>query len=75
MQVAGKKVSRVRWVHTPCYVVRVEVEAIIPDADPDQACYLPETVKFLREVEARAHRGDVAWLHRHGRVYRAMDAA
>jgi hypothetical protein len=56
-------------------VVVVEVEAVIPDADPREPCYEPETVELLREVELRARRGDVAWLRQHGKVYAAVDAA
>lgn len=56
-------------------MVAVEVDAVIPDADPSEACYEPQTVAFLREVEQRAQHGDVAWLQRHGKVYQALDAA
>ncbi len=75
MNIPGKKIKRIRWVHTPQYVVSVEVEAVVPDADPSEACFPPETLKLLREVEERAKSGDVGWLHQHGRVYRVLDAA
>jgi hypothetical protein len=55
--------------------VAVEVEAVIPDADPSELCYEPTTVEFLREVESRAKLGDVDWLKRHGKVYAALGAA
>jgi hypothetical protein len=74
MRVPGKRVRRTRLVRTDRYVVAVDVEAVIPDADPSEACYESETVELLREVEARARAGDVEWLRRHGRVY-ALDAA
>lgn len=81
MKIPGRRIQRNRWVHTSDYVVAVPVvpvvpvEAVIPDADPSEACYEPDTVEFLREVEARARRGDVEWLKRHGRVYQALDTA
>jgi len=62
-------------VRTDRFVVVVEVEAVIPDADSSEPCYEPETVELLREVEARAKSGDVEWLKLHGKVYTALDAA
>jgi hypothetical protein len=62
-------------VRTEKYVVAVEVEAVVPDADPSEVCYEPEVVELLREVEARAKRGDIEWLKRQGKVYAAMEAA
>jgi hypothetical protein len=53
----------------------VEVEAVIPDADPSEPCYEPDVVELLREVEAKAKSGDVEWLKRHGKVYAALEAA
>jgi hypothetical protein len=62
-------------VRTDKYVIAVEVEAVIPDADPSEPCYESETVEFLREVESRARAGDIAWLRTRGKVYAAVDAA
>jgi hypothetical protein len=75
MRIPGKRVSRVRWVHTDRYVVAVEVEMVIPMDDPSEACLEAETVELLREVQERARRGDVDWLKQHGKVYEAVDAA
>lgn len=75
MRIEGKRVRRTRLVRTDRYVVAVDVEAVIPDADPSEACYEPQTVEFLREVEARAQHDDLDWLRRHGKVYTALDAA
>lgn len=75
MQLEGKRVRRTRLVRTDRYVVAIEVEAVIPDADPSEPCFEPETVELLREVESRARAGDVAWLRTRGRVYAAVDAA
>ena len=75
MMIPGKRVQRTRLVRTDRYVIAVQVEAVIPDADPSQPCYEPAVVELLREVEARARRGDIAWLKQHGKVYAAVEAA
>ncbi|HZL34243.1 MAG TPA: hypothetical protein VFC78_02970 [Tepidisphaeraceae bacterium] len=75
MRIPGKRVLRTRWVRTERFVVAVEVEAVIPDADPSEPCFEPEVVELLREVEAHANSGDVAWLKQHGKVYAAVEAA
>jgi hypothetical protein len=75
MLLPGKRTRRTRLVRTDRYIVAVEVEAVVPDADPSEACYEPSTVELLREVELRANAGDVEWLKRHGKVYAALGAA
>lgn len=71
----GRRVRRTRLVRTDEYVVAVELEAVILDADPSEPCYGPAVVELLREVEAHAKRGDVKWLTEHGKVYAAVEAA
>ena len=75
MRISGKRVKRLRWVHTERYVVAIEVEAVIPVDDPSEPCYESETVQLLRQVEQRARQGDVEWLKQRGKVYEAVDAA
>jgi hypothetical protein len=75
MKLEGKRVRRTRLVRTERYVVAVEVDAMIPDADPSEAVFESETVELLREVESRARAGDVVWLRSRGKVYAAVDAA
>lgn len=75
MRIEGKRIKKERWIHTRDFVVVVEVEAVFPSDDESEPCYEAETVEFLREVEEHAQRRDVEWLQRHGRVYRALDAA
>jgi hypothetical protein len=75
MRIKGKRVPRTRLVRTERYIIAVDVEAVIPDSDPSEACYESETVEFLREVEKRARAGDITWLQAHGKVYAALDAA
>lgn len=75
MQLTGKRIKRTRLVRTDQFVVAVEVEAVIPDADPSEPCFEPDVIELLREVETRAKRGDVNWLKQHGKVYAAVEAA
>ena len=75
MSIPGKRIKRTRLVRTDRYVVAVEVEAVIPDADPSEPCYEPATVELLRQVELHARKGDVEWLKQHGKVYTAVEAA
>jgi hypothetical protein len=75
MRIPGKRVSRVRWVHTDRYVVAVDVEMVIPVDDPSEPCLEAETVELLREVQEHAKRGDVEWLTQRGKVYQAVDLA
>jgi hypothetical protein len=75
MRLPGKRITRTRLIQTNRYVVAVEVEMVIPPDDPSEPCYEAETVRFLKEVQDRAERGDVEWLSQHGRVYEAMSAA
>lgn len=71
----GKRVKRTRLVRTDRFVVAVEVEAVIPDADPSEPCYEPAVVELLRQVEAHAKSGDVEWLKQHGKLYTSFEAA
>ena len=75
MRVEGKRVRRTRLVRTEQFVVAVEVEAVIPDADPSEACYESEIVELLRDVETHARKGDLQWLQQRGKVYVAVNAA
>ena len=75
MNLPGKRVRRTRLVRTDRFVVAVDVEAVIPDADPSEPCFEPQVVELLRQVELRAKSGDVDWLKQHGKVYAAVEAA
>ncbi len=75
MLLPGKRIRRTRLVRTDRFVVAVEVDAVIPDADPSEPCSEPATIELLREIESHAKSGDVAWLRQHGKVYAAVDAA
>ncbi len=75
MHLAGKRIRRTRLVRTDRFVIAVEVDAVIPDADPSEPCFEPHTVELLRQVEQHAKSGDIGWLKQHGKVYAAMEAA
>ncbi|MGD1278600.1 MAG: hypothetical protein ABR964_15410 [Tepidisphaeraceae bacterium] len=75
MQLTGKRVRRTRLVRTDKLVVAVEVEAVIPDADPSEPCFEAHTVELLRQIELHAKNGDIDWLKLHGKVYTAVEAA
>jgi hypothetical protein len=72
MRIAGERIKRTRLIQTDKYVVAVDVEMVIPPDDPSEPCYESETVQYLREVKARAERGDLAWLAQNGKVYEAI---
>jgi hypothetical protein len=72
MRIPGKRVKRTRLIQSEKYVVAVDVEMVIPQDDPSEPCYEPETVELLRDVKEHADKGDVDWLAKHGKVYAAM---
>jgi hypothetical protein len=69
MLLPGKRVSVVRWIRTEPFVVRVEVEAVIPDSDPSEPCLEPAMVRFLDELQRLADAGNIDELAKHGSVY------
>ena len=75
MQLPSKRIRRTRLVRTERFVVAVDVEAVLPDADPSEPCFEPSAVDLLRQVELHAKSGDVEWLKQHGKVYAAVEAA
>lgn len=69
MALSGKRVKVSKWIHGRLCAVRVEVEAIIPDADPSEPCLEPETIKRLDELQRLADAGNVQALEQHGEVF------
>ena len=69
MALKGKKTKIERWIHARPCVVRVEVDAIIPDADPSEPCLEPKTIRYLDELQAKAERGLIQELAQIGDVY------
>ncbi|GDY00616.1 hypothetical protein LBMAG48_30190 [Phycisphaerae bacterium] len=64
MQIAGKKVRLVKWIHGSRCVLRVEVDGVIPDADPSEPVVLPDSVRWLDELQRLADLGDMDALQR-----------
>jgi hypothetical protein len=69
MLLPGKKTKLTKWIHGRQCVVRVEVDAIIPDADPSEACLEPATIRWLDELQRLADGGDADALAKAGDVY------
>ena len=69
MQIPGRRVRIPKWIHGTQCVVRVDAEAVIPDADPGEPCLEPQTLRWLDELQALADAGDAEALARVGDVY------
>ncbi len=69
MKIKGKRIKVQRWIHAEPCVVRVEVEAIIPDADPSEPCLEPATVRWLDDIQRQASAGQMEELAKIGQVY------
>jgi hypothetical protein len=69
MALSGKQTKVTKWIHGSRCVVRVEVDAIIPDADPSEPCLEPQTVRWLDQLQKLADLGDVDSLGKAGEVY------
>lgn len=64
--------KRKRWIHRGQYAVEVEVDVVYPVDDPSEACLEPATVRWLDEIARRAEKGDLKFLKKVGRVFRAV---
>ncbi len=69
MALQGKRTKIERWIHATRCVVRVEVDAIIPDADPSEPCLEPQTIRYLDDLQNKADQGLIDELARAGDVY------
>ena len=69
MSISGRRVRLPRWIHAHSCVVRVEVDAIIPDEDSSEPCLEPETLRWLDDLQALADAGRIDELQQHGAVY------
>ncbi|MFM9957612.1 MAG: hypothetical protein ACKVZJ_06030 [Phycisphaerales bacterium] len=71
--IKGTHTTVVHWIEGSAggvpFVVRVETEAIIPDAAPAEPCLEPPVLRWLEEVQDRADRGDVSWLANVGQIF------
>ena len=69
MVLKGRKIRIERWIHSTTCAVRVEVDAVIPDADPSEPCLEPPTLRFLDDLQTKADQGQIAELEKFGDVY------
>lgn len=67
--IKGKHVKVLQWIHGSQCVVRVEVEAVIPDSDPSEPCFEPAAVRWMDELQRLADAGDATALAKFGEVY------
>lgn len=69
MRIQGKRTRVPKWIHGRLCVVRVEAEAVIPDADPSEPCLEQSTLRWLDELQAMADAGNIDALAKVGEVY------
>ncbi len=67
--IKGKRIKVPQWIHGTQCVVRVDVDAVIPDADPSEPCFEPPAVRWMDELQRLADAGDVNALSKFGDVY------
>ena len=67
--IAGKPTRVSKWVHGRLCVVRVEADAIIPDAEPSEPCLEPATLRWLDQLQEWADAGKVEELAKVGDVF------
>lgn len=65
----GKHIRIPQWIHAGTCVVRVEVDAVIPEDDPTEPCLEPHTLRWLDELQSLADAGKVTELEKVGTVY------
>ena len=69
MAIQGKRVKIDRWIHALQCVVKVQVDAVIPDSDPSEPCLDPHVLQFLDDLQDQADRGLIGELAKVGEVY------
>jgi len=69
MKIPGERVMLTKWIQGSHFVVRVQVEGVIPQSDPSEPCLEPDTVRLLDELQHLADAGDIEALAKHGEVY------
>ena len=67
--ISGKRIKVTQWIHGKLCVVRVDVDAVIPDEDPSEPCFEPPALKWMDELQRLADAGDVEALAKVGDVY------
>jgi hypothetical protein len=69
MTVEGRRIRIPKWIFGDQCVVKVDIEAVVPDFDPGEPCLEPDTVRWLDQLQRQADAGDVEHLSRIGEVY------
>jgi hypothetical protein len=72
--VKGTRIKLPQWIEGrsssgESFVIRIEADAVIPDADPSEPCFEPETARLLDEAQRLADAGDVDALMTFGQVF------
>jgi hypothetical protein len=67
--IPGKRLKIPQWIHSHSCAVRVEVEAVIPDADPSEPCFEPPAIKWMDELQRLANENKIDELAKIGEVY------
>ena len=67
--IKGRRIKVPQWIHGKLCVVRVEVDAVVPDEDPSEPCFEPAAVKWMDEIQRLADAGQVDQLAKVGEVY------
>jgi len=72
--VKGTRIKLPQWIEGrsssgESFVVRIEADAVIPDADPSEPCFEPETARLLDEAQRLADAGDLNTLTKLGEVF------
>lgn len=58
-----------QWIYADDCIVQVEVDAVIPDADPSEPCLEPPALRYLDHLQELANAGNIAELERHGNLF------
>ncbi len=69
MELTGERIKITHWIRGSNFVVRVEVDAIIPEFDSSEPCLEPAAIRFLDDVQDKANRGLISELEKIGEVY------
>jgi hypothetical protein len=54
LQIEGKRIRRTQLVGKGRYVVSIETEMVVPEENPGEAGYEPETSELLRQASQHA---------------------
>ena len=69
MGLAGTPTRISEWIRGDNFVVRVEVDAVIPNFEGAEPCLEPAAIRFLDDIQEKANRGLIADLEKVGEVF------